>query len=83
MDDTEAAAALAGFSSKLNRLASRCAKSYPATKARRWRDTVSKGVKLYFCDLHGHWQRGSCESTNGMLRRYWSKAIDLSLHAQG
>ena len=86
MEDATAESALEAFSAKLNAIAAPLRQTLTYDQGREMAGhqalTERTGVKVYFCDPHSPWQRGTCENTNGLLRQYLPKGTDLSVHSQ-
>ena len=67
----------------------RCARRLPAglmtslTELARHRTfTLATDIAVYFCDPQSPWRRGNNENTNGLLRQYFRKRVELSQYTQ-
>ena len=85
MPDAMAASALATFTTKLQSLVEPLRQTLiydqSSEMARHAELSAATNVRVYFCDPHSLWQRGTCENINGLLQ-YRPKGADLSVYAQ-
>ena len=50
--------------------------------AQHKRFTIATDMKVYFCDPHSPWQRGTNENTNALLRQYFRKGVSMADYSQ-
>jgi IS30 family transposase len=83
--DSPAASVLESFTANLSSIAEPIGQTltYDLGKdmARHAELSNNTSVKIYFCDPHSPWQRGSCENTNGLICHYMPKGTDLSIRS--
>lgn len=86
MESATAASAVSEFSHVLNRIEGqkRLSITYDQGRemARHAELTENTEVKVYFAEAHSSWQREINENTNGFLRQYLPKDVDLSVFSQ-
>ena len=82
MTDATTETVTASFAETLKRVPDTLRKTltYDQGKEMSWHKQfkLATGVRVYFCAPHSPWQRGSNENTNGLLRQYMPKGMDLS-----
>jgi IS30 family transposase len=86
MDGCSAQAALEGFGRAFAPLPAELRQTLTYDQGKEMalyrRLAESTGLSIYFADPHSPWQRGICENTNGLLRQYLPKGMDLSVVSQ-
>jgi IS30 family transposase len=86
LDDRTTATVTAALEQRIKALPAHLVKSLTwdqgSELAAHARFTEHTGVQVYFCDPHSPWQRGSNENTNGLLRQYLPRKLDLAEFGQ-
>lgn len=86
VEDSKSSTVIAALIKQAQKLPSELYKSLTWDRGREIKDhrqfTLATDIKVYLCDPHSPWQRGSNENTNRLLRQYFPKSTDLSVHSQ-
>lgn len=82
LERRDAYTAYRGFAQKLKTIEPHLRKTLTydqgSEMAEHERLTKKLDIQVYFCDPHSPWQRAGCENTNGLLRDYLPKGMDLA-----
>ena len=82
MNGCTASHALEGFSRRFGGVIPELRKSFAYDRgsemARHEELTATTGMPVFFCEPHSPWQRGSNENTNGLVRQFLPKGMDLA-----
>jgi len=82
LEARDAFSAYTAFRKKLQSIAAHLRKTLTydqgSEMAEHARLTDQLGIEVYFCDPHSPWQRAGCENTNGLLRDYLPKGMDMT-----
>ena len=86
VDDSKTSTVIAALIKHAQKLPKELYKSLTWDRGREIKDhkqfTLATDIKAYLCDPYSPWQRGSNENTNRLLRQYFPKSTDLSVHSQ-
>ena len=82
LERRDAYSAYQGFAAKLSYMPQQVCQTLTydqgSEMAEHARLTKKTGIAVYFCDPHSPWQRAGCENTNGLIRQYLPKGMDLT-----
>jgi len=86
LDDCTARTTCRAFTKKLRRVPAPMRKTMTYDRGKEMSDheqlSRAVSIKVYFADPYSPWQRGTNENTNGLLRQYLPKGMDLSSVSQ-
>ena len=86
VDDSKTSTVITALIKHAQKLPNELYKSLTWDRGREIKDykqfTLATDIKVYLCDPYSPWQRGTNENTNRLLRQYFPKSTDLSVHSQ-